>query len=100
MNNVKAPNVVPNVKVPNVKAPNVKVPNVKAPNVKAPSEFMEKLEVGLAVLLVLLIIGLIIFGVYKAMTAVGIKPASKNSKEQCGLDIECKSNMCRFGMCI
>lgn len=81
MNNVKAPNVVPNVKAP-------------------PSEFMENLKMGLFITVFLLFIGLILFGIYKALKAVGIKPASKNSKEQCGLDIECKSNMCRFGMCL
>lgn len=79
---------------------NVKAPNVKVPNVVPDSEFMENLKMGLFITVFLLCIGLIIFGIYKAMTAIGIKPASKNSKEQCGLDIECKSNMCRFGMCL
>lgn len=68
--------------------------------VKAPSEFMENLKMGMVILAFLLIVGLVIFGIYKLMKTAGIKQASKNSKEQCGLDIECKSNMCKFGMCI
>ena len=80
---------------------NVKAPNVKAPNVNAPSsEFMENLKIAFMILIFVLIIGLFIYGIYKLATAAGVKPMSKNSKEQCGLDIECKSNMCRFGMCI
>jgi hypothetical protein len=75
---------------------NAKVPNVKAP----PSEFMEKLKIGFFITLFLLIIGLVILGIYKLVTAAGIKPRSKKSKESCGLDIECQSNMCRFGICI
>jgi hypothetical protein len=79
---------------------NVKVPNVKVPNIKAPSAFMENLQVGLVILVFLLFVGVIIFCIYKLMNAAGIKPASKNSKEQCSVDIECKSNMCRFAMCV
>jgi len=74
--------------------------NVKAPNVVPPSEFMENLKIGLVIIVFLLIVGLIIVGFYKLITAAGIKPHSKKSKESCGVDIECQSNMCKFGMCI
>ena len=88
MNNVKVPNVVPNVKVPNVKVPN------------AGGGWKVKMYTVIAILLVIAILGGIAFGIYKAMTAMGVKPHSKQTKEQCSADIECISGMCRFNMCL
>jgi hypothetical protein len=64
------------------------------------SELMEKLKVGFFIFLVLAIIGGILYGLYKLMSKVGIKPASKKTGDQCGLDIECVSQKCRFAMCL
>lgn len=78
--------------------PNVKVPNVKVPNTGGGVQ--AKASVALAVLLILAILGGIAFGIYKALSAVGLKPHTKQTKEPCGADFECMSNMCRFGMCL
>ena len=87
-----------NAKVPNVKVPNVKVPNV---NVNGPhNELVNKIISKVLILLIFLGIVGLLYGVYKIAKAVGNKTHYKDSKESCGVDIECKSNMCKFGMCV
>jgi hypothetical protein len=70
--------------------------NAKVPNGNSSSKF----QFAFGIFIFLLIIGLVMLCIYKLVTAAGIKPRSKKSKESCGLDIECQSNMCRFGICI
>jgi hypothetical protein len=64
------------------------------------SAFMEKLKMFFFIFLVMAIIGGIMYGLYKLMKKAGIKPASKKTGEQCGLDIECVSQKCKFAMCL
>ena len=59
-----------------------------------------KIVDGLVILFIIAIVFLVIFGIYKLATMAGIKPASKNHGEQCGLNIECKSNKCLFAKCL
>ena len=60
----------------------------------------ENIKIGLLILGVFIVLGLILFGVYKLFSAAGVKPASKNTGEQCGVNLECVSQKCLFGKCI
>ena len=57
--------------------------------------------IGLLIFLVIMaILGGVGYGIYRLVKALGIKPQSKNTGEQCSIDIECKSNKCLFAKCL
>ena len=64
------------------------------------SKFRENAEIALAVFVFLCVIGLIIYGISKLLKKAGIKPYSKKLGEQCGTNIECETNRCKFAVCM
>jgi len=64
------------------------------------SELVHNVKIGLAVLGFLCVIGAIIYGISKFLKKAGIKPYSKKLGEQCGTNIECETNKCKFAVCV